>query len=50
MHLDAFQQKFDEHFSVLGEFPDKEEEKEILERLAIIFTIIYANNFSIDKV
>lgn len=49
MHLDAFQQKFDEHFSVLGEFPDKEEEKEILERLAIIFTIIYANNFSIEK-
>lgn len=49
MHLDALQEKFDEHFEALGEFSNKEAEKEILEKIASIFTIVYANNFTIEK-
>lgn len=49
MHLDALQHKFDEHFKAFGEFPKKEEEKDILERLVSMLTIVYKNNFAVEK-
>lgn len=49
MHLEVLQYKFDEHFREFGGFSKKEEEKDILEQLISILTIVYNNNFYVEK-
>lgn len=49
MHLDLLQKKFDEHFKEFGGFSKKQEEKDILEQLVSMITIVYNNNFNVEK-